>query len=49
MRFNQVEFGRRLKALRKERGMTQEELAAALSINVSHVCVIYLLLNFSAS
>ena len=22
MRFNQVEFGRRLKALRKERGMT---------------------------
>lgn len=26
MRFNQVEFGRRLKALRKEHGMTQEEL-----------------------
>lgn len=37
MRFNQVEFGRRLKALRKERGMTQEELAAALSITPNHL------------
>lgn len=37
MRFNQVEFGRRLKALRKERGMTQEELAAALSNTPNHL------------
>ena len=37
MRFNQVEFGRRLKALRKARGMTQEELAAALSITPNHL------------
>ena len=37
MRFNQVEFGRRLKALQKERGMTQEELAAALSITPNHL------------
>ena len=37
MYFNQVEFGKRLRELRLSKGMTQEELAEALNINLDHM------------
>lgn len=37
MYFDQVEFGRRLKRLRKERGLTQEQLAGDLNISIDHL------------
>ena len=37
MYFDQVEFGKRLRELRLSRGMTQEELAEALNINLDHM------------
>ena len=37
MYFDPIEFGRRLKKMRKERGLTQEELAEALNISTPHL------------
>lgn len=37
MHFQQAEFGYRVKLLRKERGMTQEQLAARLNISADHL------------
>lgn len=36
MYFDQKEFGQRLRMLRKDHGMTQEQLAAALHIGTDH-------------
>ena len=55
--FNQVEFGRRIKELRTDKGITQEELASELNISHEHMnkiergrngCSIDLLLDLSA-
>lgn len=37
MHFQQAEFGYRVKLLRKERGMTQEQLATRLNISTDHL------------
>lgn len=37
MYFNQVEFGNRLRNLRKERGLTQEQLATAVNVSLVHL------------
>ena len=37
MRFDQATFGCRLKEMRKERGLTQEQLAEALNISTPHL------------
>ena len=37
MRFDQAAFGCRLKETRKERGLTQEQLAEALNISTPHL------------
>lgn len=37
MYFDQMEFGRRLQNLRKERGMIQEDLAPELHISLEHL------------
>lgn len=37
MRFDQAAFGCRLKEMRKERGLTQEQLAEALNISTPHL------------
>ena len=56
MYFNQVEFGKRIKALRKERGLTIQQMADELNIsyehykkieNGAHGCSIALLLDIS--
>ena len=56
MYFNQVEFGQRVKALRKEQGLTIQQIADALTIsyehykkieNGAHGCSIALLLDIS--
>mgnify|MGYP002522832169 CR=1 FL=1 len=36
MRFDQVAFGCRLKEIRKERGLTQEQLAAVVNMSTVH-------------
>ena len=56
MYFNQVEFGQRVKALRKEKGLTLQQMADELNVsyehykkieNGSHGCSIALLLDIS--
>ena len=37
MRFDQAAFGCRLKEMRKERGLTQEQLAAAVNMSTVHL------------
>ena len=37
MRFDQVAFGCRLKEMRKERGFTQEQLAAVVNMSTVHL------------
>ena len=37
MRFDQVEFGHRIKPLRKTRNLTQDQLATALHISTDHL------------
>jgi len=37
MSFDQAAFGDRLKRLRKERGLTQEQLAAAVNMSIVHL------------
>ena len=37
MYFDQAAFGKRLKEVRKERGLTQERLADILNVSVSHL------------
>lgn len=37
MSFNQVAFGNRLRETRKERGLTQEQLATMLNISTHHL------------
>ena len=37
MRFDQAAFGYRLKEMRKERGLTQEQLAAAVNMSTVHL------------
>jgi len=37
MRFDQVAFGCRLKEIRKERGLTQEQLAAVVNMSTVHL------------
>ena len=37
MRFDQVAFGCRLKEMRKERGLTQEQLAAVVNMSTVHL------------
>lgn len=37
MYFNSYEFGLRVQELRRSRGMTQEELAEALSVDKDHI------------
>ena len=57
MNFNQVEFGQRVKALRKENGLTIQQMADDLNIsyehykkieNGGHGCSITVLLDISA-
>lgn len=38
MKFDAVEFGKRVRGLRTAEGMTQEKLAEKLGINKQHVC-----------
>ena len=56
MYFNQVEFGQRIRELRKIRGKTQEELAAEMNVSYDHLkkiemglraCSLDLLVEFS--
>lgn len=42
MRFDQVEFGHRIKPLRKTRNLTQDQLATALHISTDHLSKIEL-------
>ena len=42
MRFDQAEFGHRIKHLRKTRNLTQEQLATALHISTNHLSKIEL-------
>ena len=42
MRFDQAEFGHRIKHLRKKRNLTQEQLATALHISTDHLSIIEL-------
>lgn len=37
MYFDSIEFGQRLKKARKERGLTQEQLASILNITTNHL------------
>ncbi len=37
MTFDSAEFGKRLRGLRKQRGMTQEQLAEDLNISLEHM------------
>lgn len=37
MRFDQVNFGHRVRALRKRRNLTQEQLSATLHISIDHL------------
>ena len=57
MYFNQVEFGQRVKALRKENGLTLQQMADELNVsyehykkieNGNHGCSIALLLDISS-
>ena len=56
MYFNQVEFGQRIRELRKIQGKTQEELAAEMNVSYDHLkkiemglraCSLDLLVEFS--
>ena len=42
MRFDQAEFGHRIKHLQKKRNLTQEQLATALHISTNHLSKIEL-------
>ena len=42
MRFDQVEFGHRIKPLRKTQNLTQDQLATALHISTDHLSKIEL-------